>query len=149
MVYLLLAGSLFPQVGWRQVRQRLTAGLEGLKVADPTGGALAQARGRVGTEPLRWLIDLLHGPAPGIGNPGVWWRGLLVCAIDGTTMSVPDTPANLTQYTKQSCNNGGAGYPALRLLCWSPAAHGPPSTLVAYQVLRLAMAGATSIRSDI
>lgn len=46
----------------------------------------------------------------------MWWRGLLVCAIDGTTMSVPDSPANLTEFTKQRCNNGGAGYPALRLL---------------------------------
>lgn len=94
----------------------MTAGLEGLKVADPTDGALAQARGRVGAEPLQWLFDLLRGPAPGIGTPGVWWRGLLVCAIDGTTMSVPDSPANLTGFTKQRCNNGGAGYPALRLL---------------------------------
>lgn len=86
----------------------MTAGLEGLKVADPTDGALAQARGRVGAEPLQWLFDLLRGPAPGIGTPGVWWRGLLVCAIDGTTMSVPDSPANLTGFTKQRCNNGGS-----------------------------------------
>jgi len=116
VVYLLLAGSLFPGLGWRQVWQRLTAGLEGVKVADPTGGALAQARRRVGAEPLWWLFDLLRGPAAGIGTAGVWWRGLLVCAIDGTTMAVPDSPANLAQLTKHRCNNGGAGYPALRLL---------------------------------
>ncbi|TQE40211.1 transposase [Streptomyces ipomoeae] len=42
--------------------------------------------------------------------------GLLVCAIDGTTMTVPDSPANLAEYTKHRCNNGGSGYPALRLL---------------------------------
>lgn len=91
-------------------------GLTGLAVAFPTGGALAQARRRVGAEPMRWLFDLLRGPAAGIATPGVWWRGLLVCAIDGTTMAVPDTPANLTTYLKHRCNNGGAGYPALRLL---------------------------------
>jgi hypothetical protein len=116
VVYLLLAGCLFPGQGWRQVWQRLTAGLDGLPVADPTSGALAQARRRVGAEPLRWLFDLLRGPAAGIGTTGVWWRGLLVCAIDGTTMAVPDSPANLTEYTKHRCNNGGSGYPALRLL---------------------------------
>lgn len=116
VVYLLLAGCLFPGLGWRQVWQRLTAGLEGLLVADPTGGALAQARSRVGAEPLRWLFDLLRGPAAGIGTAGVWWRGLLVCAIDGTTMAVPDSPANLVEFTKHRCNNGGSGYPALRLL---------------------------------
>jgi Insertion element 4 transposase N-terminal/Transposase DDE domain len=116
VVYLLLAGCLFPGAGWRQVWQRLTAGPEGLTVAAPTAGALAQARRRVGTEPLRWLFDLLRGPAAGIGTVGVWWRGLLVCAIDGTLMAVPDSPANQAEFTKHRCNNGEAGYPALRLL---------------------------------
>jgi hypothetical protein len=116
VVYLLLAGCLFPGMGWRQVWRRLTAGLEGLPVADPTGSALAQARRRVGADPLRWLFDLLRGPAAGIRTTGAWWRGLMVCAIDGTTMAVPDSPANLTEYTKHRCNNGGSGYPALRLL---------------------------------
>lgn len=116
VVYLLLAGCLFPSLGWRQVWRRLTAGLEGLTVADPTGGALAQADRRVGASPLHWLFDLLRGPACGIGTVGVWWRGLLVCAIDGTTMAVPDSPANLAAFTKHRCNNGGSGYPALRLL---------------------------------
>ncbi|MEU6225772.1 transposase domain-containing protein [Streptomyces sp. NPDC047042] len=89
MVYLLLAVCPFPGLGWRQVWQRLTAGLDGLMVAGPTGGALAQARRWLGAEPPRWLFDLLRGPATGIGTAGVWWRGLLVCAIDGTTVAVP------------------------------------------------------------
>jgi hypothetical protein len=116
VVYLLLAGCLFPGLGWRQVWRRLTAGLEGLVVATPTAGALAQARRRVGAEPLRWLFELLRGPATGIGTVGTWWRGLLVCAIDGTLLAVPDSPANQAEFTKHRCNNGGAGYPALRLL---------------------------------
>ncbi|WRY98882.1 transposase [Streptomyces sp. NBC_00481] len=36
--------------------------------------------------------------------------------VDGTTMAVPDSPANLAEFTKHRCNNGGLGYPALRLL---------------------------------
>ena len=31
VVYLLLAGALFPGIGWKQVWQRLTAGLDGLE----------------------------------------------------------------------------------------------------------------------
>ncbi|MEK8143389.1 transposase [Streptomyces sp. M10(2022)] len=42
-----------------------------------------------------------RGPAPGIGTAGVWWRGLLVRAIDGTTMAVPDSPANLAKFTNR------------------------------------------------
>ncbi|MFC5955536.1 transposase domain-containing protein [Streptomyces pratens] len=80
VVYLLLAGSLFPGIGWQQVWQRLTAGLEGLETAAPTAGALAQARRRVGAGLLHRLFDLLRGPAAGVTTPGAWWRGLLVCA---------------------------------------------------------------------
>ncbi|MFF4648346.1 IS4 family transposase, partial [Streptomyces sp. NPDC001389] len=116
VVYLLLAGSLFPGLGWPQVWQRLTAGLDGMQVAAPTSSALAQARRRVGAEPLRWLFEMLRGPAAGTSAVGVRWRGLLVCAIDGTTVPVADSPANLKRYLKHSCHNGGSGYPMLRLL---------------------------------
>ena len=61
-------------------------------MAAPTAGALAQARRRVGAAPLRWLFDLLRGPAAAPAGRGVWWRGLLVCAIDGTILTVPDSP---------------------------------------------------------
>ena len=45
-----------------------------------------------------------------------WWRGLLVCAIDGTVLTVPDSPANLARFTKGGGNHGGTGYPQVRLL---------------------------------
>jgi hypothetical protein len=61
-VYLLLAGCLFAEVGYRQVWQRLTAGLTGLNVANPAGSALRQARQRLGVAPLRALFDLLRRP---------------------------------------------------------------------------------------
>lgn len=82
----------------------------------PTAGALAQARRRVGPGPLRWLFELLRGPAATPAQRGSWWRGLLVCAIDGTTMTVPDSRAVLARFTKQAGNHGGTGYPQLRLL---------------------------------
>ncbi|GLV79376.1 IS4 family transposase [Streptomyces hygroscopicus] len=116
VVYLPLAGALFPGIGWQQVWQRLTAGLEGLQTAAPTAGALAQARSRLGAGPLRSLFDLLRGPAAGVGTVGAWWQGMLVCAVDGTLVAVPDSPANQTEFIRHRCNNGGAGYPSLRLL---------------------------------
>jgi hypothetical protein len=116
VVYLLLAGCLFPEVGYPGVWAKLTAGLAGLPVAGPTPSALVQARRRVGAAPLRWLFDLLRGPAAVPRGSGVWWRGLLVCAIDGTIMTVPDSPANLTRFTKHAGHHGGTGYPQVRLL---------------------------------
>jgi hypothetical protein len=112
VVYLLLAGGLFAGIGYQQVWSRLVAGLDGLPVAMPTSSALAQARRRVGAGPLAALFGLLAGPAAG----SVRWRGLLVCAIDGTTMSVPDSRENLAVYGRQAGTHGGSGYPLLRLL---------------------------------
>jgi hypothetical protein len=116
VVYLLLAACLFPEVGYLGVWRKLTAALVGMPTATPTASALAQARRRVGMAPLRWLFDLLRGPVAALGGGGTWWRGLLVCAIDGTTMTVADTPAILTRLTKQAGNHGGTGYPQIRLL---------------------------------
>jgi Insertion element 4 transposase N-terminal/Transposase DDE domain len=118
VVYLLLAGCLFAELGYSQVWLRLVAGLDGLDVACPSPAGLTQARRRLGAAPLRALFDLLRGPAAvPAAAPGVRWRGLLVCAIDGTIMTVADTAANLAVFTKQRGGaTGGSSYPMLRLL---------------------------------
>jgi hypothetical protein len=116
VVYLLVAGCLFAELGYVQVWQRLCAGLDGLALATPTASALTQARRRLGPAPLRALFDLLCGPAPVATLSGVRVGGLLVCAIDGTTLPVADTPANHRVYTTQPGNHGGSGYPLLRLV---------------------------------
>ncbi|MET7403917.1 IS4 family transposase [Dactylosporangium sp. NPDC005572] len=118
VVYLLLAGCLFADLGYRQVWSKLVAGLRGLgglAVADPTGSALRQARQRLGTSPLRALFDLLRGPAATSAVAAVWWRGLLPVVIDGTILTIADSAANLHRYGKQRGNHGGSGYPTLRL----------------------------------
>jgi hypothetical protein len=116
VVYLLLAACLFAEAGYGQVWQRLCAGLDGLQLAAPTASALTKARRRLGVAPLRALFDLLRGPAPTAARHGVRVGGLLVCAIDGTTLAVADTPANLARFCKHACHNGGSGYPLLRLV---------------------------------
>jgi len=64
VVYLLLAGGLFAELGYSQVWHRLTAGLDGLPVTAPTASAMTQARRRLGSGPLRALSGLLRGPDP-------------------------------------------------------------------------------------
>ncbi len=116
VVYLVLAACLFPETGYLGVWRKLTGALAGLPVPTPSASALAQARRRIGPAPLKWLFDLLKGPVAGPRTPGARWRGLLVVALDGTTMTVPDSPAVLTRFTKQAGNHGGTGYPQVRLL---------------------------------
>jgi hypothetical protein len=119
VVYLLLAGCLFPEVGWAGVWRKLVGGLRGWAGAAPSDSALAQARRRVGAPPLRRLFDLLRSPLSAPHQRGVWWRGLLVCAIDGTVMTLPDQPGVLSRYSKRpggADGKGATGYPQLRLL---------------------------------
>ena len=73
VVYLLLAGCLFAELGYVQVWHRVAAGLGGLPVTAPTASAMTQARRRLGPGPLRELFFLLRGPAPaGPGGGGCW-----------------------------------------------------------------------------
>jgi hypothetical protein len=114
VMYLLLAGCLFAELGYQQVWHKLTSGLAGLPIASPSGSALRQARQRLGPQPVRALFDLLRGPAATTAAQ-VRWRGLLLAAIDGTLLTVADSAANTGRYAKQRGNHGGSGYPQLRL----------------------------------
>jgi len=125
VVYLLLAAGLFTEIGLSQVWTRLCAGLSGLPVASPAPSALTAARVRVGIAPLRALFDLLRGPEAGCvrvgaaraGRAGVFWRGRLVTAVDGTILCCPDTAANLAAFHKGGSSHGTTtGYPMVRML---------------------------------
>ncbi|MEU4245766.1 IS4 family transposase [Actinoplanes sp. NPDC026619] len=114
VMYLLLAGCLFAELGYLQVWARLVSGLQALPVVSPSSSALRQARQRLGPAPMRALFDLLRGPAATTAGQ-VRWRGLLLAALDGTTLTVADSPANAGRYHKHRCVNGTSGYPLLRL----------------------------------
>ncbi|HUY46106.1 MAG TPA: transposase domain-containing protein [Streptosporangiaceae bacterium] len=97
---LLLAAALFEQASYPAVWRKLTGPLEGLPVPKITATALWHARVRLGPRPLRALFDLLRGPAAGPGTAGTWWAGMLVCAIDGTCLDVPDSSAAVPAIAK-------------------------------------------------
>jgi hypothetical protein len=104
-----------------------------------------QARIRVGVAPLRVLFDLLRGSAAGIRTAGVWWCGMLVSAIDGTVLDVPDSPGTTAQLGKNRSQHGTAGYPQVRLValvaCGTraviDAVFGPKSSGETTQAMRL------------
>jgi hypothetical protein len=68
-----------------------------------------------GLELLRFVFDLLRArprsrPARADGG-----TGLLICAVDGTSLTVPDTSANLARFAEGGGYCGGNGYPRVRL----------------------------------
>jgi hypothetical protein len=82
----------------------------------------------------------------------VWWRGLLVTAIDGTVLDVPDCPGTVARLGRNRSQHGQAGYPQIRLValvaCGTravvDAVFGPKScgeTTQAHRLLRVLHAG--------
>ena len=114
IVYFVLALALFPELGYKSVFSKLCLGTGVLGTV--TASALAQARRRIGSAPLRWIFELLRGPAPTITGEGSWFGAWRICALDGTILSLPDTEPILTKYTKQAGYHGGTGYPQARVV---------------------------------
>ena len=97
VVYLLLAAALFAELGYGQVWARMIAGLDGID--GRRSGVLGVDAGPSPHRCQTAAGTVRPGPRPrrrcrGSGR----WRGLLVCAIDGTSMLRPDTPANLAAF---------------------------------------------------
>lgn len=117
VVYLLLAAALFEECGYTAVWSKLTGALGSLPVPKITATALWHARCRLGVPPVRALFDLLRGPASTVRTAGARWAGLLVAAIDGTSLDVPDTPAARAGLGKGSNQyTAASGYPQILLV---------------------------------
>jgi hypothetical protein len=93
--------------------QRCSVGLP--DVSASTGG-YCQARRRL---PLELVRALLHETAR-IGSeatrPEWHWCGRRVRLVDGTTLSMPDTPANQAVYPQPASQAPGLGFPLCRMV---------------------------------
>jgi hypothetical protein len=49
-------------------------------------------------------------------TPRMLWRGLRVGVVDGTTVSMPDTVANQTEWPQHSGQKPGCGFPLMKLV---------------------------------
>jgi hypothetical protein len=83
-----------------------------------SGGAVVQARDRLGPEPLAWLFHATAAVWASASADEHRWRGLAVLGVDGSTLRVPDSPENDAYFGRPGTNRGGAGaaYPQLRLV---------------------------------
>jgi hypothetical protein len=83
-----------------------------------SGGAIVQARDRLGPQPLAWLFRETADAWAMASANAQRWRGLAVFGVDGTTLRVPDTPANDADFGRPGTSRGqaAAGYPQLRLV---------------------------------
>jgi hypothetical protein len=90
--------------------------VEGLSVQSIRTGAYCRARQRLPLEMVTALVretgELLCAQAA----IGWCWRGRTVKLVDGTSISMPDTPDNQAQYPQPSSQATGVGFPLARLV---------------------------------
>lgn len=79
-------------------------------------GALPKARYRVGDRPLEELFSVSARHWAHEQAQEDRWRGLSVYAMDGSTLSVPDTDENREAFHLPSTGRGQSGYPKVRLV---------------------------------
>lgn len=79
-------------------------------------GPYCKARRRL---PLGLVVGLLHAIARRLEGkqPGGWrWQGRAVKLVDGTTVSMPDTPANQRAFPQNRAQQPGLGFPLARVV---------------------------------
>jgi len=102
----------------RQVMARLFAWLaaQGRAPRSADTGAYCKARARFPEAALRQLArDTGRGPLE--EAPASWlWQGRVVKVVDGTGVSMPDTPENQRGYPQHPRQKPGCGFPLMRLV---------------------------------
>jgi hypothetical protein len=132
MVYFVMALALFADEDYEEVWARLTetladwGGFGGDQALVTTGG-LAQARQRLGHEPVKGTFDLVAAPVATLDTPGAFlgtWRKM---SIDGLEWDLPDTPANAAEFGYPGAGEGGrAAFPKARVVTIGEcASHAP------------------------
>ena len=117
VVYFVLALALFYGDSYEEVMRKLVQGLSFLAIWRkewhvPSSSALAQARERLGPEPLQELFERVAVPCAQLSTAGAWLGGRRLMAIDGVELECADTPANAQRFGYVSAKGGGHGpYP--------------------------------------
>lgn len=89
---------------------------DGLKPNSIHTGAYCKARARL---PVEMVSTLLRATGSSMSNqaPPSWrWMGRPVRLVDGTTVTMPDTPANQEAYPQSRGQKVGLGFPICRLV---------------------------------
>lgn len=86
------------------------------KSLSTSSAAYCKARKRLPDEALEQIRAEIAGKTSGLaGTEALLWRGRRVKAVDGSSVSMPDTPENQAQWPQPSAQKPGCGFPVMRL----------------------------------
>ena len=113
-----LSQVLSPDHSCREAVARLIAFrvARGEKPCGPETGSYCKARQRL---PLKVVTDLARGTAQSVdekAKDSLTWKGRSVHLVDGSTVSMPDTPANQEVFPQPESQKPGLGFPLARLV---------------------------------
>jgi IS4 transposase len=87
---------------------------QGRPVANSGAGAYCKARAKL-TELFLWFLTCDVGRQLEEQALDEWrWHGKRVVMVDGSTLSMPDTPANQAEYPQSRSQQPGVGFPIIR-----------------------------------
>ena len=117
VIWLVLGMALYRQLPIDDVVERLELVLPGTGKARLAKSAIAQARARLGDEPLKWLFERCSSKWGHDSARRHAWRGLALYGVDGTTLRLPDSHENRKHFGSQRGREETiSGYPLARLV---------------------------------
>jgi hypothetical protein len=116
VVWLVLGMAIYRGRPIDELVERLDLVLPGSGRGSMARSAVAQARARLGDEPLKWLFERCARKWAHESARRRAWRGLALYGVDGTTLRVPDSPENRAFFGSQKAGGerGISGYPLAR-----------------------------------
>ena len=121
VIYYVLALALYAQASYGEVQRCVLEGvrwlrLGGMDLTLATKSAVTRARTRLGATPVKRLFERIAQPLARPGTPGAWYKGRRLVSVDGTTITLPDSPGLVARFGRPPAARGATAYPQLRLL---------------------------------
>lgn len=115
VVWLVLAGVFYRVESLASILKRVLSQYRlhhrDLSLRAVTPEAACKARARLGYEPMAAIFRCLTEDVRGSAS----FHGLRVWSVDGTFLSMPDTPENEAEFGRQKASRGKTAYPQLHL----------------------------------
>jgi hypothetical protein len=117
-VRFVLALALWPEADYVEVMRRLVGDLPDLPWDRdwqvPSSRVICDWRARVPAVLFERLFQTVAGALADQREPGLYVNGLLVCALDGLMVDLPDTPANRARFGSAGGKDNTGPFPQLR-----------------------------------
>jgi len=117
-VWVFLSQCLSPDHSCREAVARLLAWrkAQGLDSCSPDTGAYCQARAQLPESVCRQLVRRTGRDAEAAAPRDWFWHDRRVRVVDGSTITMPDTPNNQAEYPQARTQKPGCGFPIARIL---------------------------------